>query len=184
MRSWWWVEVPPETCKAVSRYKLCNVPSCWICIGIQLGAHYILHISRLSVNVNKNKRPYLNRRTVQILVLSYLFVSCTTFNSKLPSVTTLNHFSVATAVIKCFWGEASVQSANCLTWPQYVIFLFSTPRLNGIQGHRRSGAFWYSAFMSHVYYGCVMLQINSTRCTILFSIFISLLYIFRATMCP
>jgi len=21
MRSWWWVEVPPETCRAVSRYK-------------------------------------------------------------------------------------------------------------------------------------------------------------------
>jgi len=35
--SWWWVEVPPETCRAVSRYnKLCNVASCWICIGISL----------------------------------------------------------------------------------------------------------------------------------------------------
>ena len=31
MRSWWWVEVPHETCRAVSRYnKLCNVASCWI----------------------------------------------------------------------------------------------------------------------------------------------------------
>jgi hypothetical protein len=31
MRSWWWVEVPPETCRAVSRWnKLCNVVSCWI----------------------------------------------------------------------------------------------------------------------------------------------------------
>jgi len=29
-----------------------------------------------------------------------------------------------------------------------------------------------------------ILQINQTRCTILFSIFISLLYMFRATMCP
>jgi hypothetical protein len=37
MRSWWWVKVPPETCKAVSRYnKLCNVESCWIYIGILL----------------------------------------------------------------------------------------------------------------------------------------------------
>ena len=35
MRSWWWVEVPPETCRAVSRHnKLCNVASCWIYIGI------------------------------------------------------------------------------------------------------------------------------------------------------
>ena len=30
--------------------KLCNVASCWIYIGILLGAHYILHISRISVN--------------------------------------------------------------------------------------------------------------------------------------
>jgi hypothetical protein len=31
--------------------KLCNVASCWIYIGILLGAHYILHISRLRVNL-------------------------------------------------------------------------------------------------------------------------------------
>ena len=37
MRSWWWVEVPPEICRGVSRYnKLCNVASCWIYIGIYL----------------------------------------------------------------------------------------------------------------------------------------------------
>src|SRR5215475_14578921 len=29
--------------------KLCNVASCWICIGIPLGAHPILHISRIKV---------------------------------------------------------------------------------------------------------------------------------------
>jgi hypothetical protein len=29
--------------------KLCNVASCWIYIGILLGAHPILHISRISV---------------------------------------------------------------------------------------------------------------------------------------
>jgi len=29
--------------------KLCNVASCWIYIGILLGAHYILHISRIRV---------------------------------------------------------------------------------------------------------------------------------------
>ena len=35
MRSWWWVEVPPETCRAVSRYnELRNVASCCIYIGI------------------------------------------------------------------------------------------------------------------------------------------------------
>ena len=37
MRSWWWVEVRPETCRAFSRYnKLCNVASCWTYIGIFL----------------------------------------------------------------------------------------------------------------------------------------------------
>jgi hypothetical protein len=30
--------------------KLRNVESCWIHIGILLGAHYILHISRIRVN--------------------------------------------------------------------------------------------------------------------------------------
>ena len=30
--------------------KLCNVASCWIYIGVLLGAHYILHISRIRVN--------------------------------------------------------------------------------------------------------------------------------------
>jgi len=33
LRSSWWVMVPPETCRAVSKYnKLCNVASCWIYI--------------------------------------------------------------------------------------------------------------------------------------------------------
>jgi hypothetical protein len=37
LRSWWWVVVPPETCRAVFRYnKLCNVAYCWIYIGIFL----------------------------------------------------------------------------------------------------------------------------------------------------
>jgi hypothetical protein len=35
MCSWWWVEVTPEICRAVSRYnKLCIVASCWIYIGL------------------------------------------------------------------------------------------------------------------------------------------------------
>ena len=33
MSSWWWVAVPPETCRAVSKWnKLRNVTSCWMCI--------------------------------------------------------------------------------------------------------------------------------------------------------
>ena len=35
LRSWWWVMLPPETCRAGSRNnKLCNVASCWIYIRI------------------------------------------------------------------------------------------------------------------------------------------------------
>jgi hypothetical protein len=33
--------------------KLCNVASCWIYIGILLGAHPILHISRIRIKVAK-----------------------------------------------------------------------------------------------------------------------------------
>jgi len=40
LRSWWWVEVPPETCRAVFRYnKLCNVASCWIYVGIRITSY-------------------------------------------------------------------------------------------------------------------------------------------------
>jgi hypothetical protein len=52
MRSWWWVEVPPKHVEQFQDInKLCNVASCWIYIGILLGAHYILRISRIRVNV-------------------------------------------------------------------------------------------------------------------------------------
>jgi hypothetical protein len=52
IHSWWWVEVPPETCRAVSSInKLCNAASCWIYeyTGILSGIHSILHISRIRV---------------------------------------------------------------------------------------------------------------------------------------
>jgi len=38
--------------------KLCNVASCWIYIGILLGAHNILHISRIRVNVVTHLQEY------------------------------------------------------------------------------------------------------------------------------
>jgi hypothetical protein len=40
--------------------KLCNVASCWMYIGILLGAHPILHISRIRVNIY-NKCSYVFR---------------------------------------------------------------------------------------------------------------------------
>jgi len=61
MRSWWWVEVPPETCRAVSRYnKLCNVASCWIYIGIlnTILCKFLLQLFRYCKSL-VYQRPYL-----------------------------------------------------------------------------------------------------------------------------
>jgi hypothetical protein len=42
MRSWWWVKVTPEMCRAVPGInKLCKVASCWIYIAIYCLYHYI-----------------------------------------------------------------------------------------------------------------------------------------------
>jgi hypothetical protein len=38
--------------------KLCNIASYWIYIGILLGAHYILHISRIRVKVTGNQKGF------------------------------------------------------------------------------------------------------------------------------
>ena len=44
MRSWWWVVVPPETCRAVSRWnKLSNVAYCWIYIATLCNLRHILY---------------------------------------------------------------------------------------------------------------------------------------------
>jgi hypothetical protein len=91
MRSWWWVEVLPETCTAVSRYnKLCKVASCWIYIGILLGAHYILHSNRIRVKESchhlvpahwKKSLKILNLKTYKILVIySNNFFFCKTLD--------------------------------------------------------------------------------------------------------
>ena len=79
MRSWWWVEVPPETFRTVSRYnKLCNVAPCWIYIGInkqdllgQIGCPKTSVISYQSArrNVPEDRRPQLNK--------TYTPVGCT-----------------------------------------------------------------------------------------------------------
>jgi hypothetical protein len=48
--------------------KLCNVLSCWIYIGILLGARPILHISKIRVNIHYNKHDVYygsNEATVQ-----------------------------------------------------------------------------------------------------------------------
>ena len=51
IRSWWWVEIPPETCRAVSRYKLCNVASCWIYIYIYIYIYWTILTMHGPINV-------------------------------------------------------------------------------------------------------------------------------------
>jgi hypothetical protein len=43
--------------------KMCNVAACWIYIGILLGAHHILHISRIRVNIISPHPPYPQEST-------------------------------------------------------------------------------------------------------------------------
>jgi hypothetical protein len=50
MRSWYgWKYHPKHVEQFPDIIKLCNVASCWIYIGVLLGAHPTLHISRISV---------------------------------------------------------------------------------------------------------------------------------------
>jgi hypothetical protein len=51
-----WKYHPKQVEQFPDTNKLCNVASCWICIGILLGAHPILLISRIRVN---GRRGYL-----------------------------------------------------------------------------------------------------------------------------
>jgi len=44
MSSWWWLEIPPETCWAVCRHKLYIVASCWILIDTYYTMHGPLNI--------------------------------------------------------------------------------------------------------------------------------------------
>jgi hypothetical protein len=55
--------------------KLCSVASCWIYIGILLGAHPILHISRIKVNAiastagtSNNTPVFLRDAVLRIIV--------------------------------------------------------------------------------------------------------------------
>ena len=58
LRSWWWVMVPSETCRAVSRWnKLRNVASCWIYIRI------LLRCTDPWTLKKKRNHVYLNART-------------------------------------------------------------------------------------------------------------------------
>ena len=50
--------------------KLCNVASCWIYIGILLGVHYILHISRIRVKVLTRITGTLNENLYTFVTLS------------------------------------------------------------------------------------------------------------------
>jgi hypothetical protein len=64
-RFWWWVVVPPKTCRAVSRYnKLCNVPSCWIYIRILLRCTDTLPVKKIKL--------YYFLKILQIYLLPFI----------------------------------------------------------------------------------------------------------------
>jgi hypothetical protein len=46
-----WKYYPKHVEHVPDMNKMCNFASCWIYIGILLGAHPILHISRIRVNM-------------------------------------------------------------------------------------------------------------------------------------
>ena len=55
MRSWWWVVVPPETCRAVSRKnKLCDVASCWTYIRISWSiGWFVMYLMKFCIYIDK-----------------------------------------------------------------------------------------------------------------------------------
>jgi len=64
MRSWWWVEVPPETCTAVSRYKL-TVKSC-----ILLDIYWNIFRMHGPIKVKSTKNgDYATKKSVQNEIL-------------------------------------------------------------------------------------------------------------------
>jgi len=71
-------------------------------------------------------------------IFSYLFVSRSNFNSQLPSQLRRN---VATAVVKCFWGEASSQQTvyRGLNTSSSYLAHPATTRFKGIRGQEHFG---------------------------------------------
>ena len=66
LRSWWWVVVPLETCRAVSRYnKLCKVASCSIYVGLP----------KISENLNTPRKPLALRTWAARCLFLYLSTS-------------------------------------------------------------------------------------------------------------
>jgi hypothetical protein len=49
--------------------KLCNVASCWIYIGILLGAQYILHISRIRIKLEWKLCVHKGVQTLQYTII-------------------------------------------------------------------------------------------------------------------
>jgi hypothetical protein len=67
----WWNYHPKHVEQFPDKNKLCNFASCWICIGILLGAHYILHISRIRVNFNICM--HFSSASIYVFIVSVLY---------------------------------------------------------------------------------------------------------------
>jgi hypothetical protein len=81
----WVAYATHSTLKPVEQFpdinKLCNFASFWIYIGILLGAHPILHISRIRVNTQLSGKTVRDEREFLILFVKYTYWY-TIFNSK------------------------------------------------------------------------------------------------------
>ena len=93
-------------------------------------------------------------------------------------------------LLSCFVAHKNVVLCAWVGNVCNFISLSSTVFMHNIWWQSKSalllfyGAGVSKCFMTKCHNGFIVLQINPTRCTILLSIFISLLYMFRTTMCP
>ena len=75
MRSWWRVEVPPETCRAVSRYnKLCNVASCRIYVGIFASLFLGNTEADVTISIQQPCSNYFTAKCLELFCVTFLLL--------------------------------------------------------------------------------------------------------------
>ena len=99
--------------------KLCNVASCWIYIGILLGAHYILHISRIRVKLAAQYRQFLDIHFQKVIcppAVEYVL------DLEVISIT----YCYAREVV---WGSVRLKFAmrvgSVVSWPSCAVWMVS-----------------------------------------------------------
>jgi len=101
------------------------------------------------------------------------------------NITFQHHIANATSEAsnsKCHNAYVTFQTSHCILHIAHITFQTSQAKchISSITWHTSHWKYQTANIKLHT----ARLQINQTRCTILLNIFISLLYMFRATMCP